>query len=244
LKPGIRLALGLLRVVATRPSLLFALYDSPSANLIHADIARQYDTDKLREFLLPDILDRIGASASDATPDLRNMYERGSGSVTPYETLTLATLCHALKPRQVLEIGTFEGKSTVTLAANTPDNAQIFTMCLPREQCRFQVGKLIADSGFQDRITQIACNSKEYDFSQLPKMDLVFIDGDHRYDGVKSDSRNAFSILSPRGVIIWDDIDRCHLGATKAAMEACEEQGCQMALISGTNMAIAHKTEE
>jgi hypothetical protein len=37
------------------------------------------------------------------------------------------------------------------------------------------------------------------------KVDLIFIDGDHRMKYVKSDSDNAFSMLSAQGVILWHD---------------------------------------
>ena len=35
--------------------------------------------------------------------------------------------------------------------------------------------------------------------------DLVLVDGNHQYDNVKSDSENAFRMLSDRGIIIWHD---------------------------------------
>jgi len=37
------------------------------------------------------------------------------------------------------------------------------------------------------------------------KVDFVFIDGDHSMNYLRSDSENAFSMLSPLGVILWHD---------------------------------------
>ena len=36
------------------------------------------------------------------------------------------------------------------------------------------------------------------------KFDLIFIDGDHKYDQVKRDALNAWKILNNRGVLILD----------------------------------------
>jgi predicted O-methyltransferase YrrM len=45
-----------------------------------------------------------------------------------------------------------------------------------------------------------------YDYTPfLKKIDLVVVDGDHSYKFVKSDSENAFKLLRPGGMILWDD---------------------------------------
>lgn len=38
--------------------------------------------------------------------------------------------------------------------------------------------------------------------------DLIFVDGDHRYEGVRLDMFEAWKVLAPNGVMIMDDI--CH----------------------------------
>jgi predicted O-methyltransferase YrrM len=40
-----------------------------------------------------------------------------------------------------------------------------------------------------------------------PNYDLIFIDGDHSYDGVKTDFELYKDLLSPRGYIVFHDID-------------------------------------
>lgn len=56
-------------------------------------------------------------------------------------------------------------------------------------------------------VDHIAHNSHTFDFSTLPgKFDLVFIDGDHTYQGVKTDTANVFNLLKDdRSVIVWHD---------------------------------------
>jgi hypothetical protein len=44
-----------------------------------------------------------------------------------------------------------------------------------------------------------------------PKYDLIFIDGDHSYDGVRRDFELYQDLLSPRGYIVFHDIDPEHV---------------------------------
>jgi len=44
-----------------------------------------------------------------------------------------------------------------------------------------------------------------------PEYDLIFIDGDHSYEGVKIDFELYKELLSNRGVILFHDIDPNHI---------------------------------
>ena len=44
-----------------------------------------------------------------------------------------------------------------------------------------------------------------------PEYDLIFIDGDHSYDGVRRDFELYQELLSPRGYIVFHDIDPDHI---------------------------------
>ena len=58
----------------------------------------------------------------------------------------------------------------------------------------------------QSRITQLYGDSATFDYSPYyNRMALVFVDASHSYTYVKSDSENAFKILSRHGTIVWDD---------------------------------------
>jgi hypothetical protein len=50
-------------------------------------------------------------------------------------------------------------------------------------------------------------DSSKVDFLGLQrKFDLIFIDGDHKYEGVLADTRNAFKVLNDaNSVIVWHD---------------------------------------
>ena len=58
----------------------------------------------------------------------------------------------------------------------------------------------------EKKIEQLLGNSLNFDFSPyFGKMDIVFIDGAHHYEAVKSDTANALKMVRPGGFIIWHD---------------------------------------
>ncbi len=55
--------------------------------------------------------------------------------------------------------------------------------------------------------THIEGNSRTFDFNSIrKKFDVIFVDGDHSYEGVKSDTRNVLPLLkNENSIIIWHD---------------------------------------
>lgn len=160
-----------------------------------------------------------------------NYFDSDSRVTRPVETQILATLVKYFQPKTVFEIGTYFGFTTLHFACNTPDNAVIYTMDLPVEgkmSGRDQGGikasyddvlvKQLSRSGVQNRfykrsaykekIVEIYGDSLHFDFTPYHgKIDFIFIDGNHSYPYVKSDTENAFKMVSPNGVIVWHDYD-------------------------------------
>lgn len=55
-------------------------------------------------------------------------------------------------------------------------------------------------------VEHIGANSFTYNFNQLPKFDLIFIDGDHSYEGVRNDTQKMFDMLkNETSIIVWHD---------------------------------------
>jgi predicted O-methyltransferase YrrM len=145
----------------------------------------------------------------------------------PNETQILSTLTCAVKPKTVFEIGTYNGFTTLHFAYNTPEDSKIYTLDLPpdfevKDKIHYSYDDLmvvelskknIARRVYKNdpmgrKVVELFGDSEKFDYSPyLGKIDLVFIDGNHSYPYVKSDTENAFKMLSDRGVIIWHDFD-------------------------------------
>lgn len=109
-----------------------------------------------------------------------------------------------------LEIGTWRGESILNVldtGANcTSINLSpqdIIAMGLNEKYAHLH-GCLISD---KTRIKSVYANSLTFDFSSLnQKYDLIFVDGDHTYDAVKSDSSKVFELLKDENsIIVWHD---------------------------------------
>ena len=146
------------------------------------------------------------------------------GNVSRLEMLIITAFASNLKDGEnVLEIGTFNGKTTINCALNIKQKSNIFTVDLPEGEEIENIDrkddyldydkKLIRDLKRKDKdfknfdnINQIYTDSTKLDFS-LYDFSLAFIDGGHDYETVKSDTKNCISFIKRPGVILWHDYD-------------------------------------
>jgi hypothetical protein len=145
---------------------------------------------------------------------------------TSIDTQELMVLCGIIKLRNcrnLLEIGTFNGNTTLNMAENSASDARITTIDLPENwdgKYKIEVPGLYVNvtdrktvgAHYQQhpilslKITQVYGDSAGLDWSTLKgPFDLVFIDGNHHYKYVLSDTANALKHLAPNGVIVWHD---------------------------------------
>ena len=109
-----------------------------------------------------------------------------------------------------IEFGSWRGESIVNVASSTKNctslsfsNEEMKAFNLPPEviNCSRVFLKDIKN------ITHIEHNTQTYDFKNLEgKFDLIFVDADHHYEGVKIDTQNAFKLLkNENSIIVWHD---------------------------------------
>ncbi len=145
------------------------------------------------------------------------------GNIDLNELLVLVELLQALQPAACFEIGTFDGRTTLNMAANTLQEAVIYTLDLPREQIdrtalplhssdldwadKETSGARYRGTVWEHKIQQLCGDSATFDYAPYQdKIDFVFIDGSHAYEYVLSDSRNAIALLrGGKGIILWHD---------------------------------------
>lgn len=129
------------------------------------------------------------------------------------EFLTLAQWLSGFKPNNILEIGTMG--STFWIFSKLSTGKKVSIDIDPRQSIihHFMYGEnwrfFQGDSHTQEMLEKV----KNF----CPKFDFIFIDGDHSYEGVKKDFEMYKSLLSPRGVIGFHDIDPDHMFADSYA---------------------------
>lgn len=148
------------------------------------------------------------------------------GNVSAYELQVLCKIVKQYQPRNLFEIGTFDGRTTVNLAANCGPEARIFTLDLPGDEVnrtelrikssdatfieKQQSGREFLAAGRErerEKITQLWGDSAGFDYADYAnKMEFVFVDGSHSYEYVINDTRVALSLLrDSKGIIMWHD---------------------------------------
>lgn len=179
------------------------------------------------------------------------------GSPCAEEILIINQLVQRAQPKVLFEIGTFTGRTTLNLAACSPDDAKVFTLDLKPEDLgntKYAMyasevlyvdkpvsGACFASSPLVRKITQLYGDSAVFDFSPWRnQVDFIFIDGAHTYEYVYNDTRRALELLrNGRGTIIWHDYLMVE-GLTRALNElAAQEPRLKgMRHIEGTTMTI------
>ena len=114
----------------------------------------------------------------------------------------LAMLVHMIRPRRVLEIGTFTGYSTLSMASALEPGAELHTIEINDEQEDF-TRSWIENSPVADKIEFIIGDA----ITEAPKLgiafDMAFIDGDKRT--YVETYEMVLSLLNPGGFILADN---------------------------------------
>lgn len=140
-------------------------------------------------------------------------YSGLEGSSTPLDMALLRGLAKMFPHCSYLEIGTWRGESVANVALLANDCT---TVNLPDEEMRAMgmpekyVGLHRFFSNKLHNVTHIQQNSSTFDFKTLnKKFDLIFVDGDHHYEQVKSDTQKVFELLrDENSIIVWHDYAR------------------------------------
>jgi len=107
------------------------------------------------------------------------------------------------------EIGSLRGESLFNVSEVAKHCTSLTLSHQQMKDFNFKPSLLKSANFFNPEIknlTLIEANSLTYDFSKLGKFDLIFIDGDHTYNGVKSDTKNVFdNLLKDDSIIVWHD---------------------------------------
>lgn len=198
---------------------------------------RTYPSSILREYLQ---LSNAGPWTTSTVFDFLKMSNAGNGQphgrvtlehvpdadlATPISELAfMALITRAVSPAAIFEIGTFNGRTALNFAINSPEDCVVYTLDLPEggdvpadvnvglgsaDQHLLATRRVGSDYRGRDeaaKIKQLFGDSREFDFTPYyGKMDIVFVDGGHTYEIAASDTEQAIRMCRPGGVIIWHD---------------------------------------
>jgi predicted O-methyltransferase YrrM len=140
----------------------------------------------------------------------------GDGGSLPTDLLLLRALARQRPGCRYFEIGTWRGESAANVAAEA---ATVHTLNLSAAEMR-SLGlpeRYIELHGFFSRplgnVVHLHGNSATFDLAALQReagpFDLIFIDGDHRYEAVRRDTARVFEhLVGPKTTVVWHDASR------------------------------------
>jgi predicted O-methyltransferase YrrM len=138
-----------------------------------------------------------------------NKYTYLENTSTVIDLAILKALAQSIKECNYFEIGSLRGESLFNVAEVSKHCTSLTLSHAQMKQFNFKPSLLKSANLFNSEIknlTVIEDNSLTYDFSKLGKFDLIFIDGDHTYEGVKSDTQNVFKhLIHDETIIVWHD---------------------------------------
>ncbi|MBU2939301.1 O-methyltransferase [Lacinutrix sp. C3R15] len=162
-------------------------------------------------YFLPEKLDEYVVAHSQEEPELlqqltRETYQKILQPIMlsgPYQGRVLSMISKLIRPKSILELGTFTGYATLCLAEGLQAAGEIHTIDINEELEDFQ-RKYFDKSGYGTQIHQHLGSAIDI----LPKLDktfdLVFIDAD------KPNYVNYFHLiinkLKPGGIILSDNV--------------------------------------
>lgn len=122
-------------------------------------------------------------------------------------------LVRRLPAQKVIEVGRYKGGSTLVIAAALRGEGKLWSIDIGEKEARLRSG---AGARSYDQQTADACrrfglradlivgDSRTIEL-ETGEVDLVFIDGDHSYDGVRNDFQRFGRRVRLGGAVLFDD---------------------------------------
>ncbi len=136
------------------------------------------------ELLSPELQSYVEAHTSPETPLLQKLNRETNAKVLMPRMLSghiqgqlLSILSSMIRPKQILEIGTYTGYSAICLASGLDAAGTLHTIDI-NDELTPMVKQYIADAGLTSRIKVYTGNALQVIPSINEKFDLVFIDAD------------------------------------------------------------------
>ena len=96
-----------------------------------------------------------------------------------FQGRVLSMLSHMIKPRRVLEIGTYTGYSALCFAEGLTDDGKVITIDV-NEELEDLVRSFVSKSGFEDRVEYLIGDAAHFIPVLNEEWDIVFIDADKK----------------------------------------------------------------
>lgn len=179
-------------------------------NLIHASVLRDPSTMRFRN------VERWPADLR-GFEDLAflfssNQLNHGVASLQIDEAALLYRLARDATDGPFVEIGRFKGGSTMVFASALPEGVELWSYDLhvalrpdlPGEALDGELREALERYGLGDKVHVLVADSRKV-APPSDRIELLFVDGDHSYEGARADYERWSALVRPGGHLLFHD---------------------------------------
>jgi predicted O-methyltransferase YrrM len=141
-----------------------------------------------------------------------NQLNHGVASLQIDEAALLYRLARDVRTGPIAEIGRFKGGSTVVFASALPEGVELWSYDLhvalrpdmSGEQLDRELDEALTRLGVRRKVNLLVGDSRTVEPPPAP-LELLFIDGDHSYEGAKADFERWSAFVRPGGHVLFHD---------------------------------------
>ena len=141
-----------------------------------------------------------------------NQLNHGVASLQFDEAALLYRLARDATSGPFAEIGRFKGGSTIVFATALPDGVELWSYDvhvalrpdMPGEQLDGELSAALERFGLAHKVHLVVADSRTVDPPPEP-LEVLFIDGDHSYEGAKADFERWQAFVRPNGHVLFHD---------------------------------------
>jgi predicted O-methyltransferase YrrM len=183
---------------------------TPGKHAIHAALARDSGSERFG-----DITSWPGSVRGFEDLDFlftSSQLDHGIASLRFDEAAHLYRVVRDLGPATIAELGRFKGGSTMLMATAMADGSELWSYDLHvpvrpdirGEELDRELADALARYGLDAAVHLVVGDSRTVDPPPRP-CDLVFVDGDHSYEGARADYERWRELLAPGGHLLFHD---------------------------------------
>jgi predicted O-methyltransferase YrrM len=205
-------------------------------NLIHAAVLR--DPGQMRFANVERWPESVDGFEDLAFMFSSNQLNHGVASLQFDEAALLFRLARHVETGPIAEIGRFKGGSTVVFSSAMREGVELWSydlhVALRPDMSGEQLDRELEDAltrlGVRDRVHLLVGDSRTVDPPPAP-VELLFIDGDHSYEGAKADFDRWSAFVRNGGHVLFHDaVDsggygNVYPGVTRAVAEVASDPG-------------------
>jgi len=179
-------------------------------NLIHAAVLRDPSTMRFRN--VAQWPESVHGFEDLAFLFSSNQLNHGVASLQFDEAALLYRLARDATSGPFAEIGRFKGGSTIVFATALPDGVELWSYDvhvalrpdMPGEQLDGELSAALERFGLAHKVHLVVADSRTVDPPPEP-LEVLFIDGDHSYEGAKADFERWQPFVRPNGHVLFHD---------------------------------------